>query len=88
MGNTKVQVKFRVDSGIASGFKARCDAEGVTMSSVISRLMGTCRQVRSPDIKSGNRSRRGKAVADITALLCGILHEEEACADAIPVSSG
>jgi len=84
MSNSMVQVKFTIDSGTVSVFKARCASERVSMASVISQFMKTCRPSKNLRIKTDTRPLRKKAVLEITALLEEIMQKEEEYRDAIP----
>jgi len=84
MPNSKVQVKFTVDSDTASAFKAKCAAEGVSMASVVSQWMRDGQPRKSVYHKIGSRALRKKAVAEFVGFLEDVLQEEECYRDAIP----
>ena len=83
---TTTQMKFTVDADIASTFKARCAAEGVSMASEIKRFMQNCRPVTDTKASTSTRALRRKAVAGIIGSLNVIMAEEEAYRDNIPES--
>jgi hypothetical protein len=51
MGNILKQVKVSVRAETASAFKAACDAEGLSMASVLTQFMG--RYGNTPVVKNG-----------------------------------
>jgi hypothetical protein len=84
MPNSVTQIKFTIDSGIVSAFKARCKAENVSMTSVISQCMKTSQPSKSAWKKTETRPFRRKAVLEIIDLLEEIMDREEAYRDDIP----
>ena len=84
MANTMARVKFTLDSGTVSAFKARCMSEGVSMTSAIRQCMRTHQPIRDVKTKTLTRPRRKKAVTEIVSLLSDILEKEEAYRDLIP----
>lgn len=84
MPKSMVQVKFTIDSKIASAFKARCASESVSMASVISRFMETSKPEKSKKENIGTRPQRKKAVLQYIGLLENVLYMEEQYREAIP----
>ena len=84
MANTKVQVKYTIDSYIVSAFKKRCASEGVSMTSEISKFMVTHKPRENLKITSDTRPLRKKAVKKIVELLNDIMQKEEIYQDSIP----
>ena len=84
MKKPKEQMKFTVDSGTASAFRARCAAEGVSMASVISGWMESGRPAKAATPKTDTRQHRRKAALDAAALLDDVLRAEEGYRDGIP----
>jgi len=84
MAKSKVQVKFTLNSDIASAFKAKCVDEGVSMASVISQWMEIGCPTKKPGIQIDTRPRRKKAVVEFVGLLENLLQKEEDYRDAIP----
>jgi len=85
MKNKMTQIKFTIDSGVVSAFKAKCVSEGVSMASVISEWMSA----RSPTnkvkiISTFTRPERQKAVSYYIDKLSEILDAESAYRDNIP----
>ena len=78
------QVKFTIESDIVSTFKARCAAEGVSMTSVIRRWMETRQPVKDIKAKLSTRSGRKNAVTEHISLLNAVLEHEEQYRDLIP----
>jgi hypothetical protein len=84
MSNSTTQIKFTIDSGIVSAFKARCASEGISMTSVIRQWMGEQQPVGYLKLKTSSRPKRRKAVSDIVSLLNEVLVMEERYRDSIP----
>ena len=84
MFKQREQMKFTVDSDIASVFRARCAAEGASMTSVISQWMDTGSPVKATTIKLDTRPHRKKAVLELIVHLGSLLQKEEEYRDAIP----
>jgi len=84
MAKPMVQVKFAIDPDIVAAFKARCASEGVSMASVISKFMITCRPAKNPTTKIRTRSQRKKAVSEYIGFLENVMYNEEQYRDAIP----
>ena len=84
MSNGMTQIKFTIDTDTVSAFKARCASEGVSMASVISQFMETCRPVRSIKAKTGTRLLRKASVLEIMGLLDDIMQKESDYRDNIP----
>ena len=84
MSDSMVQIKFTIDSDTVSVFKAKCVSEGISMASIISQFMKTCKPVKNPKIKTETRPLRKKAVIEIISLLEDIMQKEENYRDAIP----
>ena len=84
MPKLMTQVKFTIESGIVSAFKARCADEGVSMASVISRFMNTGKPIKDTNVKIKTRPQRKKAVAEHIGLLECIMRNEEQYRDDIP----
>ena len=82
MGMT--QIKFTIESEIVSAFKARCEADGISMASVIRQWMSARQPEKGVKIKAGTRPMRRKAIAEIIVLLNEILENEEQYRDSIP----
>jgi hypothetical protein len=78
------QVKFNINVGIVSKFKALCEAEGVSMTSEIRRFMQTCRPAKDLKAATSTRPLRRKAVKEIIELLNTIISAEEEYRDNIP----
>jgi len=78
------QMKFTVESDIATLFRARCAAEGTSMASVISQWMKTGSPVKATTIKVDTRPHRKKAVLELIVQLGSLLQKEEEYRDAIP----
>jgi hypothetical protein len=84
MGSEMTQVKFTIESDVASAFKARCAKEGVSMTSVIRQCMKTCQPARELKAKTLTRPLRRKAVAGIIGALNDIMESEAAYRENIP----
>ena len=78
------QVKFTIDSDMVSKFKARCSAEGVSMTSAIRQFMSTCRPTREVKPKTRTRPLRRITVAEMISSLNNVLDAEAAYRDGIP----
>lgn len=82
---TMTQVKFTIDSDVVFTFKARCAAEGISMTSAIRQWMKTGRPDNAAvKLKIETRPHRRKAVLEITELLEAVLQAEQDYRDAIP----
>jgi len=84
MPNVMTQVKFTIESDIVSVFKARCAAEGVSMTSLIRDFMRSCQPSNDAGVKTLTRPQRKKAVLYAIDLLNEIVLNEEGYRDAIP----
>jgi hypothetical protein len=84
MASGTTQIKFAIDSGMVSAFKARCANEGVSMTSMIRRFIGGCEPVVVASIKTHSRPLRRKAVQLVIGLLEDIMLREEEYQAAIP----
>ena len=84
MSEAMTQVKFTIDSGTVSAFKAHCASEGVSMASVISQFMKTSQPANASKIKMHTRLLRKKAVLVIIGLLDIIMQKESDYRDNIP----
>jgi len=84
MNNSIVQVKFTIESDIVSAFKARCAAEGVSMTSAIRRWMETRQPVKDFKVQVCTRGGRKKTVARCVCVLNEVLENETQYRDAIP----
>jgi len=84
MGKTTTQVKFSIESGTVSAFKAKCAEEGVSMTSVISKWMKTRQPSKDTKLRICKRSGRKNAVAECIDLLNAVLETEEQYRDLIP----
>lgn len=78
------QIKFTIESDIASAFKARCADEGVSMTSVIRDYMKTPKASKGIKARTADRLKRRKTVADIIAVLSDVMEAEEAYCYNIP----
>jgi len=86
MSNTMTQAKFTIESAIVSAFKARCEREKVSMTSIIRQYMITCQPMRAVKTKALTRPLRRKAVMDIIDRLNNIMELEMEYRDNIPES--
>jgi hypothetical protein len=84
MPDVMTQVKFTIESGIVSCFKARCADEGVSMASVIRQCMKASRPVREVKANTLTRPQRRKAVLKIIDMLNCIMNAESDYRDSIP----
>jgi hypothetical protein len=84
MPGTKTQVKFKIDTGILSAFKARCASEGVSMTSVVQGWMESRRTSKDLKAKTLTLPQRKKTVAEVIALLDDVLSNQEQYRDLIP----
>jgi len=84
MAKQMTQIKFTIESEIVSAFKARCEADGISMASVVRQWMAARRPTKGVKAKIDTRPMRRKAVADIITLLNDILENEEQYRDSIP----
>ena len=78
------QIKFTIDSNIVAAFKAKCMADGVSMTSVIRQLMCTRQPTKGEGPRPLTRPKRRIAVSKIIAMLDEILVMEERYRDSIP----
>jgi N-acetyl-gamma-glutamylphosphate reductase len=81
---TPTQVKFTIEADIVSAFKARCAAEGVSMTSAVRQYMKTSKPTKDVRTMAHTRPLRRKAVMEIIGLLNDILDTETAYRDNIP----
>ena len=88
MPKEMTQVKFTIESGIVSAFKARCASAGVSMASVISLWMLAGQPTNAARIRTDTRPHRRKAVAEIVRWLGDIMDRETDYRDAIPEQFG
>ena len=84
MSDAITQVKFTIDYDTVAAFKARCASESVSMTSVISKFMKTCKPDKALRVKTDTRPLRKKAVLEIIGLLDDILQKESDYRDNIP----
>ena len=84
MPDDMVQVKFTIESDIVAAFKARCAADGVSMTAVVRQWMSARRPARETKPKMLTRPQRRKAVTEYIGYLSEILCLEEAYRDSIP----
>jgi len=84
MPKSVAQAKFTIDSDIYFAFKARCEAEGVSMASVISQFMKTNRPTKVKNDKIDTRPQRKCTVQAYIGLLENLMDMEERYRDAIP----
>ena len=84
VSNSKVQVKFTIDSGTAAAFKSRCANNGVSMASVISKWMEIGQPANALAMKIDTRPQRRKTALWMIAWLEELLGREEQYKDAIP----
>ena len=84
MSNIKTQMKFKIDDRVASAFKARCAAKGVSMASVVQEWMKTRHPVKSVKARTSTRPERKNTVKEIIAILNDALANEEQYRDSIP----
>jgi len=82
--NKKTQIKFTVDADIVAAFKARCAADGVSMTSAASQWMAAWQPIKCVEPKVLTRPKRRIAVMKVIAQLDGILELEEQYRDSIP----
>jgi len=78
------QVKFTIEDDIVRAFKARCAAEGASMTSAVRDWMKTSRPAKDPKFDITTRPRRRKAVREIVGLLNDIADREAEYRDNIP----
>jgi hypothetical protein len=84
MDNKMTQVKFTIESDVVATFKARCAAEGVSMTSVIRKWMNENISAKSASIDTSTRPHRRKAVKGIIGSLNIIIDSESEYRDSIP----
>ena len=85
MPKNVTQIKFTIDTDVVSVFRARCEAEGVSMASVILQFMKTCQPTKIiRKTKLDSRALRKKAVMEIMTLLDDLLQRETNYRDNIP----
>jgi hypothetical protein len=78
------QVKFTIEAGIVSAFKARCEEEGISMTAAIRQFMESGQLTKAPQLKMSTRPQRRKAVKEVISLLNDILWFEEEYGANIP----
>jgi hypothetical protein len=78
------QIKFTIEADIVTAFKARCAAEGISMTSVIRRWMEVGTTIKGVEINTTTRPHRRKAVKNIIVSLNGIMDAEAKYRDSIP----
>ena len=76
------QVKVSVNPDIATAFKEKCVASGVSMASELSRFMGNSKT--KPGIKTATRQQRRKAVKLLIEQLEAVIMSERSYGDNIP----
>ena len=84
MPKIMVQVKFTIESGVVSSFKAQCAAEGVSMAAVACKWMESSHPAKVSKAKNDTRPSRKKTERGTIALLKDVLQNEENYRDAIP----
>jgi len=84
MTDKMTQIKFTIDSNIVAAFKAKCMADGVSMTSVIRQWMRARQPTKSVEPIPLTRPKRRVAATKIIALLDEILAMEERYRDSIP----
>jgi hypothetical protein len=84
MPNEMTQVKFTIEAGIVSTFKARCKSEGVKMTAEIRRFMQAHRPNREIKAKTHTRQLRRRTVLEIIDILNNVMESEEEYRDCIP----
>jgi hypothetical protein len=62
MVSSLTQIKFTIEAYTVVLFKARCESEGVSMTSVIRQFMVNCQPFKSAKPKTDTRPFRKKAV--------------------------
>ena len=84
MGSMMTQIKFTMEAGIVSKFKARCASKGISMTAAVRKWMNDLQPARDVNGCTLSRPKRRKAVADVVELLSEVLDMEELYRDAIP----
>ena len=84
MNDRTTQVKFTIETDIVSAFKARCSAEGVSMTSMIRRWMEVRQPAKDFKLQVCTRGERKKAVARCVCALNEVLENETQYRDSIP----
>jgi hypothetical protein len=84
MYNKMTQVKFTIDTDIVSAFKAKCSAEGVSMTSVVCRWLEARQPAKDFTLQVCTRGERKNAVARCIRVLNEVLENETYYRDAIP----
>ena len=84
MPDAMTQIKFTIDAGVVSAFKARCKSQGVSMTSVISQFMKTNRPVNCIKVKADTRQQRKETVLRLIGSIESIMQMEERYRDSIP----
>ncbi|MDR2711954.1 MAG: hypothetical protein LBB91_02435 [Clostridiales bacterium] len=84
MPNTKVQVKFTIDSDVVANFKEHCKSLDLSMTSVVCQYMRIPLPMKTAGIEIDNRRNRKKAVKIIIGFVDSILKSEATYRDAIP----
>jgi hypothetical protein len=77
-------MKFTIESDIVDGFRTRCAAAGVSMTSVIRRWMRTGKPGKELTANIRTRPNRRKAVREYISLLNNIIDMESEYRDSIP----
>jgi hypothetical protein len=78
------QIKFTIESGIVSAFKARCAVSGISMAEAARQWMKSDRPTRGVKARVDTRPHRRRAVEDAIRLLEMVLQAEQDYRDAIP----
>jgi len=84
MDKTMTQIKFTLESDIVAAFKARCIAEGISMTAATRHWMVESRPSKNAGANVSTRPNRRKAVQDIIGLLAVIMDSEAEYRDSIP----
>ena len=84
MGRMMSQIKFTIEADVVAAFKAKCMADGVSMTSVIRHCMCTRQPTKGVEPKTLTRPKRRIAVMKTIAMLDDILAMEEQYRDSIP----
>ena len=82
--NKMRQIKFTIESGIVGAFKAKCESEGISMTSVIESWMRGRQPTGHLKVKTQTSLQRKKAVAEILDKLNNVLEKHEQYRDSIP----
>jgi len=84
MDKATTQVKFTIESDLVDAFRARCAAEGISMTAEIRRFMRDCQPTRTLSARTLTRPYRRKAVSQIIQLLTDVRDKESEYRDNIP----